>query len=435
MKKLLNFLYALFILPVTAHCEMRIDVTQGHVAPTPIALTSFYGKSQGLASFGQQLTKVITSDLESSGLFKAIDPRAFIQDRDSLRQGPKFDSWRVLNAQLLMKGDVSRMADGRLRVEFRLYDVIREKQMEGLAFFTKEKNWRRIAHKISDAIYKRVTGEEGYFDTRIVYVAQTGPATKRIKRLAIMDQDGANHHYLSSGRNLVLTPRFSPAMHDITYLDFQKGQPKVYILRLATGQKYLLGKFPGMTFAPRFSPDGSNVVMSFAKNASTSLYNMNLVTKTVTRLTETIGQMIDTSPCYSPDGSKIAFNTDRSGPRSQIYVMSADGSNMQRISFGEGSYRTPVWSPRGDLIAFTKMYKGQFYIGVMKPNGEGERLIATGWLVEDPAWSPNGRIIMFTRGDRQGRSRIHTIDLTGRNERELKTPTDAAGASWSPLIP
>jgi TolB protein len=414
---------------------MRIDVTEGHVAPTPIALTAFYGQSQALASFGQQLTQVITTDLESSGLFKAIDPRAFIQNRDSLRKGPRFDSWRVLNTQLLMKGDVSRMADGRLRVEFRLFDVIREKQMEGLAFIVTEKNWRRIAHKISDAIYQRVTGETGYFDTRIVYVSQTGPANKRIKRLALMDQDGENHHYLSNGQTLVLTPRFSPAMHDIAYLDFQKRQAHVFILRLGTGQKYLLGNFPGMTFAPRFSPDGSSIVMSLAKNGATSLYAMNLVTKSVTRLTEAKGQMIDTSPCYSPDGAFIAFNTDRSGQRSQIYVMGSDGSDMQRISYGQGSYRTPVWSPRGDLIAFTKMYKGQFYIGVMKPNGEGERLIATGWLVEDPAWSPNGRVIMFTRGDRQGRSRIHTIDLTGRNEREIKTPTDAAGAAWSPLIP
>lgn len=418
-----------------AWSELRVDVTQGHVAPTPIALTPFYGQSQTLASFGHQLSEVISADLESSGLFKAIDPSAFIQDRDSLRQGPKFEAWRILNTQLLMKGNVSRMADGRLRVEFRLYDVIREQQMTGVAFFTNEKSWRRIAHKISDAIYKRVTGEDGYFDTQIVYVAQTGPATKRVKRLAIMDQDGENHQYLTKGNSLVLTPRFSPAMQDLAYLDFQQRKPQVFILRLGTPQKFLLGHFPGMTFAPRFSPDGSHVVMSLARDGATSLYTMNLMTKSVRKITEPKGQTIDTSPCYSPDGSYIAFNTDRSGVRSQIYVMKADGTEMQRISYGEGSYRTPVWSPRGDLIAFTKMYKGRFYIGVMKPNGEGERLIATGWLVEDPAWSPNGRVLMFTRANRQGRSRIHTIDLTGRNEREIKTPTDAAGAAWSPLIP
>lgn len=433
-KKLFVALMA-FLVCKTVHSEMRIDVTEGHVAPTPIALTPFYGENQSLGTFGQQITQIVTADLESSGLFNAIDPRAFIQTRESLQKGPQFDAWRVINTQLLMKGNVSRVADGRLQVEFRLYDVIQEKQMLGLSFFMTEKNWRRVAHKIADAIYKRVTGEEGYFDTRIVYVSQTGPANRRVKRLAIMDQDGANHQYLSDGRSLVLTPRFSPTLQNIAYLDFQKRQPHVFILNTGNNQKNLLGNFPGMTFAPRFSPDGNSVVMSLARDGATALYSMNLVTKQIFRLTKTTGQMIDTSPCYSPDGAYIAFNTDRSGARSQIYVMGADGSNMQRISYGEGSYRTPVWSPRGDLIAFTKMYKGQFYIGVMKPNGEGERLIATGWLVEDPAWSPNGRLIMFTRGNRQGRSRIHTIDLTGRNEREIVTPTDAAGAAWSPLIP
>lgn len=434
LKAFLVFLLCFFCVP-PAQSELHVHITEGHRAPTPLAITPLYGETQGLASFGQHIARVITDDLESSGLFKALNPHAFIQDRDSLRQGPQFEAWRLLNAHFLVTGDVFRMADGRLRVSFRLYDVIREQQMEGRAFFAVDKEWRRVAHKIADALYKRVTGEDGYFDTRIVYVAQTGPATRRVKRLAIMDQDGANHRYLSQGRTLVLTPRFSPTLHRIAYLDFQKRRPHVFLLNLDTGQKHLLGNFPGMTFAPRFSPDGTRVVMSLAKNGVTSLYTMDLLTRSSQRLTNSEGQMIDTSPCYSPDGSRIVFNTDRSGGRSQLYVMQADGTGMQRISFEKGSYRTPVWSPRGDLIAFTKIYKGQFYIGVMKPTGEGERLLAKGWLVEDPAWSPNGRVLMFTRGNRQGRARLHTIDLTGYHERELPTPTDAAGAAWSPLIP
>jgi TolB protein len=311
--------------------------------------------------------------------------------------------------------------------------VVTEKQMEGLAFLGTQEEWRRIAHKISDAIYKRVTGEEGYFDTKIVYVSQVGPSKKRVKRLAIMDQDGAGHRYLTSGQSIVLTPRFAPNLHQITYLDFQSGRPRVWIMNTGTQKKELVGNFPGMTFAPRFSPDGQNMVMSFAKDGNTSLYAFNLATREAKRLTS--GPVIDTSPSYSPDGSQICFNSDRGG-RTQIYVMDKDGGNAQRISFGDGSYRTPVWSPRGDLIAFTKITDGAFYIGVMKPDGSGERLLAKGWVVEDPCWSPNGRVLMFTRQDRSGgSSRVYTIDLTGNNERLVETPTDGAGASWSPLIP
>jgi TolB protein len=437
MSRFLLFCLSVFFVTqaVPLRAELRIDVTQGQVAPTPIAVTDFYGDSPELATQGRDISQVVAADLERSGLFDALDSAGFIQDRESLKQGPRFGEWRVINAQLLVKGEITRMSDGRMRLNFRLYDVVTETQMEGLSFFTTEKNWRRIAHKIADAIYKRVTGEEGYFDTRIVYVAQTGPSTKRIKRLAIMDQDGENHRYLTDGKRLVLTPRFSPTLHDITYLDFERRKAQVYLMRLSTGQKYILGDFKNMTLAPRFSPDGRKIVMSYSKEGNTALFCMDLTSKAVQRLTSTSGPVIDTSPCYSPDGARIVFNSDRGG-KTQIYVMDANGGAPERISFGEGSYRTPVWSPRGDLIAFTKMgTDGNFYIGVMKPDGSGERLLAKGWLVEDPSWAPNGRVILFTREETRGRSRLYSIDLTGRNEREVKTPTDASGGTWSPLIP
>lgn len=421
-----------------AGAELKIDVTRGYVEPMPIAITSFHGGTPRGKEFGQNISEVLSADLESSGLFRPIDPGAFIQTASSLRVQPRFSDWRLINAQALVNGRSEILEDGRLRVEFRLWDVFAEQQMVGFAFFTVPDNWRRLAHKISDGIYKRITGEDGYFDTRIVYIAESGPHKKRVKRLSIMDQDGAEHTFLTDGRELVLTPRFSPTTQEITYLSYVNDQPRVYIFNIDTGQQEVLGDFPSMTFAPRFSPDGKRVIMSLAEEGNTEVYSMDLRTRDVQRLTN--HPAIDTSPSYSPDGQEIVFNSDRGGSP-QLYVMHADGRNVKRISFGEGRYSTPVWSPRGDLIAFTKNRASQFYIGVMHVDGSGERLLAEGFLVEGPTWAPNGRVLGFFRKDpveedgSGGASRLFTIDITGYNEREIITPLDASDPAWSPLIP
>lgn len=415
-----------------------IDITRGQVKPVPIAVTDMVGATPDDAAVGTDISRVIAADLERSGLFAPIDKRAFIQTAESLQAQPRFADWRVINAQALVSGTAGREPDGRLRVEFRLWDVLAETQMTGLAYFSTPENWRRVAHIIADAIYKRMTGEDGYFDSRIVYVAETGPMDRRIKRLAIMDQDGENHRFLTDGQTLVLTPRFSPSTQEITYLSYFNDRPRVYLFNIDTGQQEVLGDFPGMTFAPRFSPDGNQVIMSLAQNGNSDIYTMDLRTRRVTRLTD--HPSIDTSPSYSPDGRKITFNSDRGGAQ-QIYVMNADGSDVQRISYGKGRYATPVWSPRGDLIAFTRMAEGEFYIGVMKPDGSGERLLTKGFLVEGPTWAPNGRVLAYFRqtpGNSNGSgatSRLYTIDLTGYNEREIVTPLDASDPAWSPLIP
>jgi TolB protein len=375
--------------------------------------------------------------LERSGIFRPIDQRAFIQGVESLRGGPRFGDWRLINAQALVHGAIETQADGRLRVEFRLWDVFAEQQMTGLAYFTTPSNWRRVGHIIADAIYKRLTGEGGYFDTRIVYVAENGPQNRRVKRLAIMDQDGENHRYLTDGGNLVLTPRFSPTTQEITYLSYSLRKPRVYLFNLNTGQQEVLGDFAGMTFAPRFSPDGNKVIMSMAKDGNSDIFLMDLRTRQVNQLTA--HPAIDTSPSFSPDSKQIVFNSDRGGAQ-QLYVMEADGSNVRRISFNQGRYATPVWSPRGDLIAFTRISQGRFFIGVMKPDGSGERMLADGFLVESPTWAPNGRILSFFRqspANARGEfsSKIYTIDLTGFNEREVLTQIDGSDPAWSPLIP
>ncbi len=411
---------------------LRIDITQGVMKPMPIAITDMYGSNPNDQTVGANVSRVVSADLERSGLFKPIDPKAFIQTPESLRVQPRFGDWRVINAQALVSGSAETQADGRLRVEFRLWDIYGEQQMTGLAYFTQPENWRRVAHIIADAIYKRLTGEDGYFDSRIVYVAESGPYDRRVKRLAIMDQDGENHRYLTDGSYIVLTPRFSPSTQEITYLSYYNNRPRVYLFNIDTGQQEVLGDFPGMTFAPRFAPDGNRVIMSMAQNGNTEIYAMDLRTRKVTRLTN--NPAIDTSPSYSPDGSQITFNSDRGGSQ-QIYTMNADGSNVQRISHGQGKYGTPVWSPRGDLIAFTRISGGTFYIGVMRPDGSGERMLTQGYLVEGPTWSPNGRVLAFFRESNQGQPKLYTIDLTGTNERQLMTPLDASDPAWSPLIP
>lgn len=435
MTRILAVLTALFaLIAAPASAQLRVDVTKGQVNPTPIAVVPFYAAGAG-ASIGQQMSEVITNDLKNSGLFAPIPSASFIQDNASLSaQGPRYPEWKTVGAQALVGGQITGDASGKLRVEFRLWDVFAQKQLVGTAYTATNDNWRRVAHMIADDIYERITGEQGYFDTRIVYVSESGSAQARVKRLAIMDYDGFGHRYLTDGRNLVLTPRFSPDGRRLTYMSYDAGgAPKVYLLDVDSGRQNLLGNFPGMTFAPRFSPDGNTVVYSLSQGGNTDLYKMGVNGGGNQRLTS--DPNIDTAPSYAPNGSQIAFESDRSGTQ-QIYVMDSSGGNQKRITFGDGRYASPVWSPRGDLIAFTKMKGGQFYVGVIKPDGSGERLITSAFHVEGPSWAPNGRYLTYfkevSRGGGQGRAaQLYTIDLTGYNERVLQTPAGGSDPAWS----
>ncbi|MBI3441588.1 MAG: Tol-Pal system protein TolB [Proteobacteria bacterium] len=442
--KFRNTLWAFFVVaafmvaaPLSAKAELKIDVTRGQVNPMPIAIPDFSGSADAGSDLGHNLVTVISANLNRSGLFRTLDQKSFIQDH-VMQKTPNFGSWRAINAQALVTGVLSKTGDGRTRVEFRLWDVFAEQQLIGMAYMTTPTNWRRIAHIISDAIYKRITGEDGYFDSRLVYVSEMGPATMRIKRLAIMDQDGQNHRFLTDGKNLVLTPRFSPTAQQITYMAYYNKKPRVYLYDIDSGRQEVLGDFPGMTFAPRFSPDGNKVIMSLTKNGNSDIYTMDLRNRGVAQLTR--DNSINTSPSYSPDGKFVVFESDRSGTQ-QIYVMNSDGSGAHRISFGDGRYAGPVWSPRGDLIAFTRLYQGQFFIGVIHPDGNGERLITQAFHVEGPTWAPNGRVLSYfkevpTGNNKTSRSaQVYTIDLTGFNETKIQTPLDASDPAWSPLNP
>ncbi|MCC7304650.1 MAG: Tol-Pal system protein TolB [Alphaproteobacteria bacterium] len=425
---------AVLVFPFAARAELVIDMNRPNVEPLPVAITEFYGTGP-LQTMAMQIPQVVNSDLAGSGLFRPINPQAFVQDTASIqRDGVRFAEWRATGAQGLITGTVTDAGGGKARVEFRLFDVFSQKQMIGMAYTTTQDNWRRIAHIIADEIYKQLTGEDGYFDSRIVYISETGPATARVKRLAIMDQDGANQRYLTDGRSLVLTPRFSPTRQQVAYMSYERGGPRVYLYDLSTGGRQVLGDFPGMTFSPRFSNDGRKVALTLATGGNSDIYEFDLGSRSKRKLTDSSG--IDTAPSYSPDGSRIVFESDRGGTQ-QLYTMNSDGSNVQRITFGQGRYGNPVWSPRGDWVAFTRLYGGQFYIGVIRPDGKGERLITNAWHVEGPTWSPNGRVLAYfkespSRGGNQS-SKVYTIDITGYNERPLKTPQDASDPAWSPL--
>jgi len=415
-----------------ARAVVRLDITEGNFQPLPIAIPNFFGGADSDNDTAVGVTQIITANLKGSGLFLPIDPAAFLEKLASVDTVPTFPNWRTINAQALVTGRITRQSDGRLKAEFRLWDVLAGQQLAGQQYFTTPDNWRRIAHIISDAIYERLTGEKGYFDTRVVFVDETGPKERRIKRLAIMDQDGANVRYLTRGDELVLTPRFSPSTQEITYMAYGQGDPRVYLLNIETGQREVVGNFPGMSFAPRFSPDGQSVIMSLQEGGNANLFIMDLRSKATTRLTNT--PAIDTAPSYAPDGSQICFESDRGG-HPQIYVMPAAGGAAQRISFGDGTYSTPVWSPRGDYIAFTKQSANSFAIGVMKPDGSGERILTEGFHNEGPTFAPNGRVIMYF-SDNVGSPgpSLFTIDTAGRNQQRVPTPSFASDPAWSPLL-
>ena len=443
MKKIFIILSLYIMLSSPSLALIEVDITRGNLDPLPIAISPLHVdvKSEGnenikIKELGSNISTIIEKNFKSTGLFNPLKKEAFVQKPDIAHLKPRFEDWRLIKAQALVTGKLL-VKDGKLKVEFRLWDLTAAKEMTALAFTTSPSNWRRVAHIISDKIYERLTGEEGYFDTRIIYVAENGPKNQRVKKLAIMDQDGANTKYLTLGNELVLTPRFNPTNQMVTYLSYFRNMPRVYLLDIETGIQEVVGNFPGMTFAPRFSPDGKKIIMSFAEDGNSDIYTMDLETRLVERITN--HSSIDTSPSFSPDGKYITFNSDRSGLQ-QIYVMRSDGSDVKRITFGNGIYGTPVWSPRGDLIAFTKMRKGRFYIGVMRTDGTGERLLTENFYQEAPSWSPNGRVLVFYRETKSGKkgegfsAKLWSIDITGYNERRVDTKTDASDPSWSSLL-
>lgn len=413
---------------------LQITIDQGNVEPLPIAVLDFFGAGGLADSIGADFARVVQADLASTGVFRTVPNAALSPLAPSFDAPPRFSDVRaVSNAAAMVTGETTRTADGRLALRFRLWDVVAQEQIAGFQYTGDQSAWRRMAHRTADAIYERLTGEPGYFETRIVFVDEQGPKNRRVKRLAMMDYDGENLQYLTGGASLVLTPRFSPRSQEITYISYRDGLPRVYLLDTETRRQEILGRFPGMTFAPRFSPDGARVLMSLARAGNTDIFEMDLRSRQINRLTS--NSAIDTGASYAPDGRKIVFESDRGGSQ-QLYVMNADGGNAKRISFGNGRYATPVWSPRGDLIAFTKIANGRFGIGVMRPDGSDERILTQSFLDESPTWAPNGRRLMFFREEagERGTPALYTIDIRGGKERRIATPHPASDPAWGPVM-
>jgi TolB protein len=424
--------FALFVavgaLPHDARADIVVDVNQGSIQPLPIAIAPFPGEH------GAEIAQVVAADLERSGYFKPIDPAAYIEKNLDVNVQPNWASWKAINAQALVNGADATDSDGRLRVNFRLWDVYGEKTIgvdPGKQFTSTPENWRRIAHKVADYVYEQITGQKGYFDTRVVFVAESGPRGHRVKRLAVMDQDGANPQYLTAGASQVLTPHYSQSGQEVTYMTLSDNATDIHLFNLDTGRTESLGHFSGLVFSPRFSPEGTKVAFSLTKNGNTDIWLMDLRTRSQVRLTSDPG--IDTSPSFSPDGRRIVFNSDRSGTP-ELYVMNADGSGVRRISSGGGRYNTPVWSPTGDLIAFTKQEGGGFSIGVMSPEGGGEKILSTSYFEEGPTWAPNGRYILFHRQAMGGEPHLWMVDVTGRVSRAAPYNLPASDPAWSPML-
>ena len=423
--------------PGAAFGQASIDITTARTDPIPIAVPDFAGATPEGQRFGRDIAQVIQNNLRGSALFRSVERGGFVQTPEAAAATPRFPDWKGIGAQALVTGKAEPQGD-RVRVEFRLWDVLPEAQIQGTAFTAPAANWRRIAHLISDVIYERLLGEKGYFDTRVAYIAENGPRDRRTRRLAIMDQDGQNHRFLTDGSFQALTPRWHPNAQQIAFMSYANNQPRVFLFNLETGRQEPLGSFAGMTLSPRFAPDGRSVILSSTRGGDANLFSVDLASRRERQITS--GGGLDVSPCYSPDGAQIVFNSDRGGDQ-QLYVMDAGGGGPRRISFGRGRYATPVWSPRGDLIAFTRIAGGQFAIGVMRPDGGGERILSEGWGMEGPTFAPNGRVLMFYREtparDSRGNgysARLSMIDIAGFNEKQVLTPTDASDPAWSPLL-
>ena len=437
MKKILLLIFYIINIYVNPLSGLEIDVTEGKIEPLPIAVVKFNSQDATEEDYSLKINTIISNNLRNTGLFKILSEKSFLQSENEVFLQPLFSDWRLIDANFLISGEIF-INNRLLKINFKLWDIYQEKlvvnkNISGIS----ESDWRTSSHIISNIIYENITGEKGYFDTKVVYVAEEGDGAEKSRKLAIMDYDGNNHKILTDGKDLVLTPRFSPDGKNIVFLQYKNNKASVYLMNLKSKNTKILGNYLGMSFAPRFSPDGKKIIMSFAMDGNSDIYTMDLENRIVERITN--HPSIDTSPSYSPDGKYIAFNSDRSKYQ-QIYVMKSDGSNVKRISFGNGLYGTPVWSPRGDLIAFTKLHKGKFYIGVMRTDGSGERLLTENFYQEAPSWSPNGRVLIFyreTKTDEKGEgftAKLWSIDLTGYNERQVITETDASDPSWSSLL-
>ena len=438
LKKILGVVLCCALVCVGARAELKVDIVAGAAEPVPIAVQKFEVADGVRAKDAQMMREVVENDLKSTGLFRIVNHDAF-PEYVKMHALPNFKSWAAIKTQVLVQAKLYAESDNRYKLEFFVWDINGREQIEAQSLVASRKSARRLAHIMADAIYERLTGEIGYFDTQIVFIAETGPVHNRTKRLAIMDQDGYGMRYLSDKNTFVMSPHFSPNMQSIVFLSYYNDDPMVWSLDLDTGEQRRLGMFGGMNFSPRFSPDGTRVALSLVKKGITHIYEFNVLTKELRQLT--FGNSLNTSPSYSPDGKKMAFNSDRSG-RQQIHVLDLETGEIERLTYGNGRYATPSWSPDGQFIAFTKMADDTFYVGIMDPRGRNEKILAGGWFMEAPSWAPGSRRIVYYETEKhedgiERISHIRSVDITGQNIYDIELPEGVNGVepTWSPKLP
>lgn len=438
LKKILALLVLCLAFAVPARAELKVDIIAGATEPISVAVQKFETVGDVSTKDAQMIREVVENDLKRTGLFRIVNHDAF-PEYVKMGSMPDFKSWMAIKTQVLVQAKLSAESGSRYKLEFYVWDVNGTEQIEAQSLVASKKSARRLAHIMADAIYERLTGEIGYFDTQIVFIAETGPVHNRTKRMAIMDQDGYGMRYLSDEKTFVMSPHFSPNMRTIVFLSYYNDDPMVWTLDLDSGEQRRLGQFGGMNFAPRFSPDGSKIALSLVKNGITHIYEYDIESKELRQLT--FGNSLNTSPSYSPDGKKLAFNSDRSG-RQQIHVLDLETLAEQRITYGAGRYATPAWSPDGQFIAFTKIADDTFYIGIMNPQGRNEKILAGGWFMEAPSWAPGSRRLVYYETEKalddiERISHIRSVDITGQNIYDIDLPDDINGleATWSPKLP
>ena len=440
MRKFISFVMVLvsFLFISPSRAELHVDVVAGGVDPIAIAIQKFETIGKVSNSDAKMLREVVENDLKRTGLFRIVNHDAF-PEFVKMNEMPNFKSWAAIKTQVLAQASIQPEGKDSYKLEFYLWDVNGQEQIEAQSLIASKKSIRRLAHIMADAIYERLTGEVGYFDTQIVFIAETGSVSNRVKRMAIMDQDGYGMRFLSDKKTFVMSPHFSPNMSTVVFLSYRNDDPMVWVLDLDTGDQTKLGNFGGMSFAPRFSPDGSKVALSLVKNGVTNIYEYDMATKGLRQLT--FGNHIDTSPSYSPDGRYMVYNSDSSGSQ-QIHVMDLKTGKQKRITFGAGRYATPAWSPDGQFIAFTKMADNTFYIGIMNPEGRHEKILAGGWYMEAPSWAPGSRRLVYYETERTADgeervSHIRSVDITGQNiyDIDLKDGLNGTEPTWSPKLP
>lgn len=436
--KILGLVLAVVCFCLPAYAELKVDIVAGAVEPISVAVQKFEVGSHASTRDAAMLRDVVDNDLKSTGLFRIVNRNA-LPEFVKMGDMPDFKLWSAVRAQVLVQAKLTRQVDDMYRLEFYVWDVQGGEQIEAQSLVASKKSMRRLAHIMADAIYERLTGEVGYFDTQIVFITETGPMGERVKRMAIMDQDGYNMRYLSDDKTFVMSPSFSPNMHTVVFLSYRDEDPMIWTLDLETGEQRRLGQFGGMNFAPQFSPDGRRIALSLVKRGVTHIYEYDIENKTLRQLTS--GGTINTSPSYSPDGKKMAYNSNRSGSQ-QIHVLDLESGQQERITFGAGRYATPAWSPDGRFIAFTKIADDTFYIGIMSPTGRNEKILAGGWFMEAPSWAPGSRRLVYYETEKddddiERHSHIRTVDIMGQNIYEIKLPDGVHGMepTWSPRLP